>query len=78
MLFSVYSILEVRPKTFWKNTRRSALTGPSYSPGTYIVRRSTFVAAGLNLDRPREDLSALGVELRVTGVVLVPNPDFPL
>ncbi|KLO18098.1 hypothetical protein SCHPADRAFT_925433 [Schizopora paradoxa] len=41
---------------------------------SYIVRRSTFVAAGLNLDRPREDLSALGVELRVTGVVLDLRP----
>jgi len=77
-LLAEVTYFEVRPKTFWKNTRRSALTGPSYSPASYIVRRSTFIAAGLKLDTPHADLSALGVELRVTGVVLVPSSEFPL
>ena len=68
----------VRPKTFWRNTRRSALTAPSYSPSSYLVRRSTFIAAGLTLDTPYADLSVLGVESRVGSVVLVPSATLPL
>ncbi|KAI5124986.1 hypothetical protein M0805_007411 [Coniferiporia weirii] len=67
-----------RPKTFWRNTRRSALTGPSYSPSSYLVRRSTFIAAGLTLDNPHADLSALGVELRIGSITLVPSTTLPL
>ncbi|THH10232.1 hypothetical protein EW145_g1452 [Phellinidium pouzarii] len=67
-----------RPKTFWRNTRRSALTGPSYSPSSYLIRRSTFIAAGLTFDKPQADLSALGVELRVGTIVLVPSVALPL
>ncbi|KIP02097.1 hypothetical protein PHLGIDRAFT_20535 [Phlebiopsis gigantea 11061_1 CR5-6] len=62
-----------RPTTFWRNTKRSGVTGASYSPGCYLVRRSTFVAAGLTLDNPTTDLSAFAVESRV-GVVFLP-PD---
>ncbi|TDL21876.1 hypothetical protein BD410DRAFT_282604 [Rickenella mellea] len=39
-----------RPKTFWRNTPRSALTSSAYSPATQIVRRATFVAAALALE----------------------------
>ncbi|EJD01174.1 uncharacterized protein FOMMEDRAFT_158307 [Fomitiporia mediterranea MF3/22] len=67
-----------RPKTFWRHTRRSALTGPSYSPSSYIVRRSTFIAAGLSLDTPHADLSALGVELRIGTISLVPSTALPI
>jgi hypothetical protein len=63
----------VRPKTFWKNTKRSGVTGASYSPSSYLIRRSTFIAAGLSLDQPVADLSALGVESRI-GIVFLP-PD---
>ncbi|PAV20907.1 hypothetical protein PNOK_0353400 [Pyrrhoderma noxium] len=67
-----------RPKTFWRHTRRSALTGPSYSPSSYLVRRSTFIAAGLSLDKPHADLSALGAELRIGTINLVPSTALPL
>lgn len=76
----------VRPNTFWRHTRRSAVTGPAYSPAAHVVRRAAFVAAGLAPDRssskpvdgeapdvPRADLSALAVESRVGNVVLVPG-----
>lgn len=69
---------QVRPKTFWRHTRRSALTAPSYSPSSYIVRRSTFIAAGLSLDTPHADLSALSVELRAGTISLVPSTALPL
>jgi hypothetical protein len=54
-----------RPTTFWRHTPRSGVTASSYSPSSHLVRRSTFVAAGLPFDRPMADLSALGVESRV-------------
>ncbi|KAF9074224.1 hypothetical protein BDP27DRAFT_1359733 [Rhodocollybia butyracea] len=54
-----------RPTTFWRHTPRSGVTSSSYSPSSHLVRRSTFVAAGLSFDRPMADLSALGVESRV-------------
>ncbi|KAI0338725.1 hypothetical protein BDW22DRAFT_1337378 [Trametopsis cervina] len=62
-----------RPKTFWKNTKRSGVTGASYSPSSHLIRRSTFIAAGLSLDHPVADISAFGVESRI-GVVYLP-PD---
>ncbi|KAJ3486146.1 hypothetical protein NLI96_g4452 [Meripilus lineatus] len=54
-----------RPTTFWRNTRRSGVTGASYSPSSHLIRRSTFIAAGLSLDKPVADLSALCVESRL-------------
>ncbi|KAK0200268.1 hypothetical protein DFS33DRAFT_1387476 [Desarmillaria ectypa] len=54
-----------RPTTFWRHTTRSGVTSSSYSPSTHLIRRSTFIAAGLKFDKPVCDLSALGVESRV-------------
>ncbi|ESK88627.1 hypothetical protein Moror_3081 [Moniliophthora roreri MCA 2997] len=54
-----------RPTTFWRRTPRSGVTSSSYSPSSHLIRRSTFVAAGLPFDKPMADLSALGVESRV-------------
>ncbi|KAG0696624.1 hypothetical protein DFH29DRAFT_1025197, partial [Suillus ampliporus] len=61
-----------RPRTFWRKTKRSGVTGASYSPASHLVRRATFLAAGLTLDAPVADLSALGVESRVAVLVLGP------
>lgn len=66
-------VRSVRPTTFWRNNIRSGVTGASYSPSSHVIRRSTFVAAGLTLDQPSADLSALCVESRV-GVIFLP-PD---
>ncbi|KAG6916358.1 hypothetical protein DXG01_007194 [Tephrocybe rancida] len=54
----------LRPTTFWRKTRRSGVSGPSYSPSSHLIRRSTFIAAGLAFDSPVHDLSALCVESR--------------
>lgn len=54
-----------RPTTFWRRTPRSGVTASSYSPSSHLIRRSTFVAAGLSFDKPMADLSALGVESRI-------------
>ncbi|KAK0452937.1 uncharacterized protein EV420DRAFT_1481931 [Desarmillaria tabescens] len=54
-----------RPTTFWRHTTRSGVTSSSYSPSTHLIRRSTFIAAGLKFDKPVCDLSALGVESRI-------------
>ncbi|KAF8840275.1 hypothetical protein BDN67DRAFT_878269, partial [Paxillus ammoniavirescens] len=62
-----------RPTTFWRKTKRSGVTGASYSPSSHLIRRSTFIAAGLSLDKPEADLSALCVESRVSLIVLGPN-----
>ncbi|KAI0251677.1 hypothetical protein BJV78DRAFT_1275274 [Lactifluus subvellereus] len=62
-----------RPKPFWRNTRRSAVTGTSYASSLHLIRRSTFIAAGLPFDKPIADLSALGVESRIGIVVLLPD-----
>ncbi|KAF7986929.1 hypothetical protein HWV62_12727 [Athelia sp. TMB] len=62
-----------RPTTFWRRTRRSGVTGASYSPSSHLVRRSTFLAAGLALDTPRADLSAFCVESRVGFTVVKPE-----
>ncbi|KIK04475.1 hypothetical protein K443DRAFT_130829 [Laccaria amethystina LaAM-08-1] len=66
-----------RPTTFWRKTRRSGVTGASYSPSSHLIRRSTYIAAGLPFDAPVHDLSALCVESRV-GFIVVPAPDFQL
>ncbi|KAG6333343.1 hypothetical protein ID866_5749 [Astraeus odoratus] len=65
-----------RPTTFWRKTRRSGVTGASYSPSSFLVRRSTFIAAGLSQDMPGCDLSALGVESRVP--ILILGPDYSI
>ncbi|KAG1721888.1 hypothetical protein EDB19DRAFT_1646137 [Suillus lakei] len=62
-----------RPRTFWRKTKRSGVTGASYSPASHLIRRATFLAAGLSLDAPAADLSALGVESRVSVLVLGPD-----
>ncbi|KAF8497850.1 hypothetical protein F5888DRAFT_1827689 [Russula emetica] len=62
-----------RPKPFWRNTTRSAVTGTSYASSLHLIRRSTFIAAGLRFDKPIADLSALGVESRIGIVVLLPD-----
>lgn len=67
----------LRPTTFWRKTRRSGVTGASYSPSSHLIRRSTYIAAGLTFDAPVHDLSALCVESRV-GFIVVPAPDFQL
>jgi hypothetical protein len=63
----------VRPKPFWRHTRRSAVTGTFYASSLHPIRRSTFIAAGLRFDKPIADLSALGVESRIGIVVLLPD-----
>ncbi|KAI0065077.1 hypothetical protein BV25DRAFT_1868870 [Artomyces pyxidatus] len=63
----------LRPRTFWRHTARSGVTSFSYSPSSHLVRRSTFVAAGLDFDRPFADLSAFGVESRINILVLPPK-----
>ncbi|KAN0133546.1 hypothetical protein V8E53_008714 [Lactarius tabidus] len=62
-----------RPRPFWRNTCRSAVTGTFYASSLHLVRRSTFIAAGLRFDKPIADLSALGVESRIGIVVLLPD-----
>ncbi|KAH6897808.1 hypothetical protein BKA70DRAFT_1116022 [Coprinopsis sp. MPI-PUGE-AT-0042] len=64
-----------RPTTFWRKTRKSGVTSASYSPSTHLVRRSTYIAAGLSFDAPGHDLSALGVESRVGFLVIPPEHD---
>ncbi|KAF8811352.1 hypothetical protein BYT27DRAFT_7089630 [Phlegmacium glaucopus] len=61
-----------RPTTFWRKTRRSGVTGASYSPSSHLIRRSTYIAAGLAFDAPIHDLSALCVESRV-GFIVIPS-----
>ena len=63
----------VRPTTFWRKTRRSGVTGASYSPASHLIRRSTYIAAGLAFDAPIHDLSALCVESRVGFIVIPPD-----
>ncbi|KZV78363.1 hypothetical protein EXIGLDRAFT_40370, partial [Exidia glandulosa HHB12029] len=68
--------LMLRPRPLWRATPRSALGSPAYAPAAHLVRRSTFIAAGLNMHSPVADMSALGVETRAlmfgrdAGVVL--------
>ena len=57
----ISGILPVRPTTFWRNIPRSAVAKPDFSP---VIRRSTFIAAGIPVDGPLSGLSALGVETR--------------
>lgn len=76
LLFIIFSsilmTILVRPTTFWRKTRRSGVTGPSYSPSSHLIRRSTYIAAGLAFDAPIHDLSALCVESRI-GFIVIPS-----
>ncbi|PFH47534.1 hypothetical protein AMATHDRAFT_122610, partial [Amanita thiersii Skay4041] len=63
----------LRPTTFWRKTRRSGVTSASFSPSSHLIRRSTFIAAGLSFDAPIHDLSAPCVESRVKFIVLPPD-----
>jgi hypothetical protein len=72
LLFVSSNNLLVRPTTFWRKTRRSGVTGASYSPSSHLIRRSTYIAAGLTFDAPVHDLSALCVESRVGFIVIPP------
>ncbi|KAJ7472057.1 hypothetical protein FB451DRAFT_1367900 [Mycena latifolia] len=58
---------QVRPTTFWRRAHRSGVAAASYSPASHLIRRSTYIAAGLSFDTPMHDLSALCVESRLTG-----------
>ncbi|KAJ7773672.1 hypothetical protein DFH07DRAFT_801473 [Mycena maculata] len=57
----------LRPTTFWRRAHRSGVAAASYSPASHLIRRSTYIAAGLAFDAPMHDLSALCVESRLTG-----------
>jgi hypothetical protein len=65
----------LRPTTFWRKTKKSGVTGASYSPSTHLIRRSTFLAAGLSFDTPMADISAFCVESRVKQLSLPPEFD---
>ncbi|KAF7305467.1 hypothetical protein HMN09_00799400 [Mycena chlorophos] len=64
----------LRPTTFWRRAHRSGVAAASYSPASHLIRRSTFIAAGLAFDAPMHDLSALGVESRITGEEGITRP----
>jgi len=64
----------LRPTTFWKNTPRSALGTSTYSPASHLIRKSTFVAAGMDFDYS-SDLSALCVQTRAPVQTLVLPPE---
>ena len=66
------SIVSVRPTTFWRNIPRSAVAKPDFSP---VIRRSTFIAAGIPVDGPLSGLSALGVETRGPPAPVVLPPE---
>jgi len=57
----------LRPTTFWRRAHRSGVSAASYSPSSALIRRSTYIAAGLPFESPMHDLSALSVETRLTG-----------
>ncbi|KAJ7689043.1 hypothetical protein B0H17DRAFT_1067566 [Mycena rosella] len=57
----------LRPTTFWRRAHRSGVAAASYSPASHLIRRSTYIAAGLTFDTPMHDLSALCVESRLKG-----------
>ncbi|KAJ6510727.1 hypothetical protein C8R45DRAFT_1207598 [Mycena sanguinolenta] len=57
----------LRPTTFWRKAHRSGVASATYSPSAHLIRRSTYIAAGLRFDSPMHDLSALGVETRLNG-----------
>jgi hypothetical protein len=57
----------VRPTTFWRKAHRSGVAAATYSPSAHLIRRSTYIAAGLAFDAPMHDLSALHVEARLHG-----------
>ncbi|PVG02350.1 hypothetical protein CPB86DRAFT_697464 [Serendipita vermifera] len=65
----------LRPTTFWKNTPRSALAAPAYSPSTHLIRQSHFVAAGVEMTEPSGDIAALCVQTRAPTHSLVLPPE---
>ncbi|KAJ7709202.1 hypothetical protein B0H14DRAFT_3023182, partial [Mycena olivaceomarginata] len=48
----------LRPTTFWRKAHRSGVAAATYSPSAHLIRRSTYIAAGL---------AALHVEARLHG-----------
>ena len=66
----------VRPTTFWRRANKSGVSDPSYSPSFHLIRRSAFIAAGLDLDKPSVDISAFSVESRTLRANLVVIPRF--
>ncbi|EJT98242.1 hypothetical protein DACRYDRAFT_111212 [Dacryopinax primogenitus] len=60
------SVSLLRPTTFWKNAYRTALGLPSDAPSSQLVRSSSFIVAGRQLDdlSTREDLGVLCVTPR--------------
>jgi len=65
----------VRPTTFWRKTPKSGVTAASFSPASHLIRRSTFIAAGLSFEAPVYDLSAFCVESRVGFIVVQPEQE---
>ncbi|TRM66789.1 hypothetical protein BD626DRAFT_565874 [Schizophyllum amplum] len=65
----------LRPSPFWRHTPRSGVTPLAYAPGSALVRRSTFIAAGLDLaPGTKGDLRALCVDARVREKSLIAPP----
>ncbi|KAL1742722.1 hypothetical protein HDZ31DRAFT_83928 [Schizophyllum fasciatum] len=65
----------LRPSPFWRHTPRSGVTPLSYAPASALVRRSAFVAAGLDLvPGTKGDLRALCVDARVRAKNIVAPP----
>ncbi|KIY71329.1 hypothetical protein CYLTODRAFT_441410 [Cylindrobasidium torrendii FP15055 ss-10] len=54
-----------RPTHFWRRTPRSPYASTASSSNSQLVRRSTFIAAGLGCEQPGSDWSAASVEMRV-------------
>ncbi|KIY71929.1 hypothetical protein CYLTODRAFT_486721 [Cylindrobasidium torrendii FP15055 ss-10] len=53
-----------RPTHFWRHTPRSPYASTASSSNSQLVRRSTFIAAGLGCERSGSDWSATAVEMR--------------
>ncbi|KAJ7076103.1 hypothetical protein B0H15DRAFT_1026715 [Mycena belliarum] len=56
----------LRPTTFWRRAHRSGVAAASYSPSSHLIRRSTYITAGLSFGSPTHALSAFCVESRLT------------
>ncbi|KZT35982.1 hypothetical protein SISSUDRAFT_104454 [Sistotremastrum suecicum HHB10207 ss-3] len=68
----------LRPTSFWRTHPRSATTAPAYSPSSHLVRRATFVAAGLEGEimmhnNASASALAMAVEGRTSSIVCVPG-----
>ncbi|KAI0050078.1 hypothetical protein FA95DRAFT_1603774 [Auriscalpium vulgare] len=62
----------LRPQAFWRHNARSDNTTSCCAQSVPLVRRSTFIAAGLDMKRPYADLSVFAVESRIDLVTLPP------